>query len=85
MAHHLFRARTVMVGKEGPMAAYQSLMKVMNGEGQVREVQLKRRYEKPTMKRRRIKYEAAQRTYNESMKAKVAFLLRTEREEYPWS
>ena len=33
MAQHIFRARTVVVGENGPLAAYNSLMKVMNIEG----------------------------------------------------
>ena len=53
--------------------------------GQTREVKLKRRYEKPTTKRHRLQYERAQRIYNENIKAKVALLLRGQRDEYPWS
>ena len=33
MAHHFFKARTVMVGEKGPIVAYQSLMKIMANEG----------------------------------------------------
>ena len=33
MAHHAFRARTVIVGEGGPLAAYQTLTKIMNSEG----------------------------------------------------
>lgn len=33
MAHHAFRARTVIVGEAGPLAAYQTLTKIMNSEG----------------------------------------------------
>jgi len=85
MAQHMFRARTVMVGEKGPLAAYQSLMKLMNIEGHTREIRLKRRYEKPTVKRHRLKYEQAQRVYTDNMKGKISLLLRGQRSEYPWS
>ena len=85
MAQHMFRARTVIVGEKGPLAAYQALMKVMNTEGQTREVRLNRRYEKPTVKKHRLQYERAQKIYNENMKGKVALLLKGQRSEYPWS
>ncbi|XP_065069783.1 uncharacterized protein LOC135694833 [Rhopilema esculentum] len=58
---------------------------IMNTEGLSRHVQLKRRHEKPTVKRRRLVYERAQRIYNEQIQSKVAFLLRTQRKETPWS
>eukprot|EP00112_Aurelia_sp_Birch-Aquarium-sp1_P016908 Seg3870.1 transcript_id=Seg3870.1/GoldUCD/mRNA.D3Y31 product="hypothetical protein" pseudo=true protein_id=Seg3870.1/GoldUCD/D3Y31 len=85
MAHNMFRSRTVMVGQAGVDAAYRSLMRIMNTEGLSRHVQLKRRHEKPTVQRRRLVYENAQRIYNEQMKSKVAFLFRTQRKETPWS
>ena len=85
MAQHMFRARTVIVGEKGPLAAYQALMKVMNTEGQTREVRLKRRYEKPTVKKHRLQYERAQKIYNDNMKGKVSLLLKGQRAEYPWS
>jgi len=74
-----------MVGEKGPLAAYQTLMKIMNNEGQTREIRLKRRHEKPTVKKHRLAYERAQRIYNNSMKDKVTLLMRGSREEYPWS
>lgn len=74
-----------MIGEAGVDAAYRSLMKVMGSEGMSREVHLKRRYEKPTMQRRRIIYETAQRVYNQQIKSKVAFLFKVQRKETPWS
>ena len=74
-----------MVGRAGVDAAYRSLMRIMNTEGLSRHVQLKRRHEKPTVKRRRLVYETAQRHYNEEMRSKVAFLFRAHRKETPWS
>eukprot|EP00794_Sanderia_malayensis_P007883 gene7883-8734_t len=85
MAHNIFRGRTVMVGEGGAQAAFRSLSKIINNEGMSREVQLKRRYEKPTVKRRRLVYESAQKIYNEEMKNKVAFLFRVQRNQTPWS
>ncbi|XP_002159256.1 small ribosomal subunit protein bS21m [Hydra vulgaris] len=85
MAHHAFRARTVMVGPQGPIVAYQNLMKIMSVEGLTRQVQLQRRYEKPTVKRHRLAYEKALYTYNTSMNAKINLLMRGHRTEYPWS
>jgi len=85
MAQNAFRSRTVMVGRAGVEAAYRSLMRIMNTEGLSRHVQLKRRHEKPTVKRRRLIYESAQRIYNNEMRNKVAFLFRTQRKETPWS
>ena len=85
MAHNAFRSRTIMVGRAGVDAAYRSLMRIMNTEGLSRHIQLKRRHEKPTVKRRRLVYESAQRLYNNEMKNKLAFLFRAQRKETPWS
>ena len=85
MAHHIFRARTVMVGKSGAEAAFRALTRVMNEEGMRRDISLRVRYEKPTVKRRRLKYESAQRIYNREMQRKIAFLVKGQREETPWS
>lgn len=54
-------------------------------KGLTRELKLRRRYEKPTTKRHRLAYERSQRIYNNSMKEKVALLMRGHRDEYPWS
>ncbi len=85
MAHNAFRGRTVVVGHGGAQAAFRALTKIVNGEGLSREVQLKRRYEKPTVKRRRLVFENAQRIYNEQMRNKVSFLFKVQRKETPWS
>lgn len=53
--------------------------------GQTREIKLRTRYEKPTVKRHRLQYERAQRVYNENMKGKIALLMKGQRDEYPWS
>lgn len=83
MAHHLFRARTVIVGKKGVTDAMNSLQRVMQSEKQVKDIQLNRYYEKPTVKRRRKKYESKLRIYNAEMDKKIAFLSKKDRNETP--
>lgn len=85
MAHRLFRARTVIVGKKGVTEAMNVLQRVMQTEKQLKDIQLNRYYEKPTIKRRRKKYESKLRIYNAEMNNKIGFLSRKDRSETPWS
>lgn len=84
MAHHRFLARTIMV-ENGVASALRSLQRVLTQEYVMRDIRLKRYYEKPTIKRRRVKYESALRLYNSEMKKKVDFLMEKQRKETPWS
>jgi ribosomal protein S21 len=86
MAHHSFLARTIMVGeKAGVNSALRVLRNVMSSEKQLKDIQLKMRYEKPTIKRRRKKYESALKLYNSEMQKKVDFIMKGQRKETPWS
>ena len=84
MAHHRFLARTIVV-ENGVASALRSLQRVLTQEYVMRDIRLKRYYEKPTIKRRRVKYESALRLYNSEMKKKVDFLMEKQRKETPWS
>lgn len=85
MAHHRFLARTILVGERGINASLQALSRLMTEEGQTKDINLKRYYEKPTIKRRRIKYENSIRLYNNEMKRKVDFLTNHQRKVTPWT
>jgi small subunit ribosomal protein S21 len=85
MAHHLFRARTIIVGKKGVTDAMNSLQRVMQNEKQIKDIQLNRYYEKPTVKRRRKKYESRLKIYNAEMDRKISFLSKKDRSDTPWS
>lgn len=85
MAHHRFLARTILVGERGLNAAIQAVSSIMTAEGQTKDINLKRYYEKPTVKRRRIKYENSIRLYNKEMQRKVDFLTKHQRKITPWS
>ena len=85
MAQHSFLARTVMVGDRGLNWAVRALQRIMTTEKHMKDINLKRYYEKPTIKRRRIKYENSLRLYNTQMKEKVEFLMKQQRRETPWS
>lgn len=86
MAHHSFLARTIMVGeKAGAVAALRVLRNIMSSEKQLKDIQLKRRYEKPTIKRRRKKYENSLKLYNSEMERKVDFIMKGQRKETPWT
>ena len=85
MAHHLFRARTIIVGKKGVTDAMNSLQRVMQSEKQIKDIQLNRYYEKPTVKRRRKKYESRLKIYNAEMDRKIGLLSKKDRSETPWS
>ncbi|CAB4003886.1 28S ribosomal S21, mitochondrial, partial [Paramuricea clavata] len=82
MAHHLFRARTIIVGKKGVTDAMNSLQRVMQNEKQIKDIQLNRYYEKPTVKRRRKKYESKLRIYNAEMDRKIGFLSKKDRAQF---
>lgn len=84
MAHHRFLARTVIV-ENGVASALRSLQRVLTQENVVKDIRLKRYYEKPTIKRRRVKYESALRLYNSEMKRKVDFIMAKQRKETPWT
>ena len=85
MAHHLFRARTVIVGRKGVTDAMNTLQRVMQNEKQIKDIQLNRYYEKPTVKRRRRIYESKLKIYNNEMARKIDFLSKKDRSETPWS
>ena len=85
MAHHLFRARTIIVGKKGVTDAMNSLQRVMQNEKQIKDIQLNKYYEKPTVKRRRKKYESRLKIYNAEMDRKISFLSKKDRSDTPWS
>lgn len=84
MAHHRFLGRTIIV-ENGVASALRSLNRVLTQENVMRDIRLKRYYEKPTIKRRRVKYESALRLYNSEMKRKVDFLMEKQRKETPWT
>lgn len=84
MAHHLFKARTIIVGQKGVQNAMNSLQKVMQSEKQIKDINLNRYYEKPTVKRRRKKYESKRKIYDAEMDRKIDFLSRKDRSDTPW-
>lgn len=85
MAHNRFLARTVMVGEVGLNQALRALQGVLKEEKVMKDVQLKRFYEKPTTKRRRLKYESSLKLYNSEMKKKVDFIMSKQRKVTPWT
>lgn len=85
MAHNRFLARTVMVGEGGASQALRALQRVLTDEKVIKDIQLKRYYEKPTVKRRRLKYESSLKLYNSEMKRKVDFLMDRQRKVTPWT
>lgn len=85
MAHNRFLARTVMVGNGTLNQAFRALQRVLKEEKVVKDIQLKRFYEKPTIKRRRLKYESSLKLYNSEMQKKVDFLMSKQRKVTPWT
>lgn len=85
MAHNRFLGRTVMVGEGGASQALRALQRVLTDEKVIKDIQLKRYYEKPTVKRRRLKYESSLKLYNSEMKRKVDFLMDRQRKVTPWT
>lgn len=85
MAHNRFLARTVFVGEGGVNQALRALQRVLTDDKIIKDVQLKRNYEKPTVKRRRLKYESSLKLYNSEMKKKVEFLMSKQRKVSPWT
>ncbi|XP_072278114.1 small ribosomal subunit protein bS21m [Pyxicephalus adspersus] len=84
MANHLkFIARTVMVQNGNVDAAYKTLNRILTVEGVVETAKRGRYYEKPCVKKRRIKYETCKRIYNSEMNRKIVFLSRQMRQD-PW-
>ena len=74
-----------MVGENGLSQALRALQRVLTGEQVMKDIQFKRFYEKPTVKRRRLKYESSLKLYNSEMKRKVDFLMAKQRKDTPWS
>lgn len=74
-----------MVGENGLSHAVRALQRVLTEEKVMKDIQLKRYYEKPTIKRRRLKYESSLKLYNSEMKKKVDFLMDKQRKVTPWS
>ena len=85
MAHNRFLARTVMVEEGSLNRALRTLQRVLTEERVVKDIQLKRFYEKPTIKRRRLKYESSLKLYNSEMQKKVDFLMSKQRKVTPWT
>ena len=85
MAHNRFLARTVLVGEGSVNQALRALQRVLTDDKIIKDVQLKRNYEKPTVKRRRLKYESSLKLYNSEMKKKVEFLMSKQRKVSPWT
>ena len=85
MAHNRFLARTVFVGEGSVNQALRALQRVLTDDKIIKDVQLKRNYEKPTVKRRRLKYESSLKLYNSEMKKKVEFLMSKQRKVSPWT
>lgn len=74
-----------MVGEVGLNQALRALQGVLKEEKVMKDVQLKRFYEKPTTKRRRLKYESSLKLYNSEMKKKVDFIMSKQRKVTPWT
>ena len=74
-----------MVGEVGLSQALRALQGVLKEEKVMKDVQLKRFYEKPTTKRRRLKYESSLKLYNSEMKKKVDFIMSKQRKVTPWT
>lgn len=85
MAHNRFLARTVFVGEGSVNQALRALQRVLTDDKIIKDVQLKRNYEKLTVKRRRLKYESSLKLYNSEMKKKVEFLMSKQRKVSPWT
>ena len=85
MAHNRFLARTVLVGEGSVNQALRALQRVLTDDKIIKDVQLKRNYEKPTVKRRRLKYESSLKLYNSEVKKKVEFLMSKQRKVSPWT
>ncbi|XP_075043833.1 small ribosomal subunit protein bS21m [Mixophyes fleayi] len=84
MSNHLrFIARTVLVQNGNVDAAYKALNRILTTDGIIEEVKQRRYFEKPCVKRRRIKYETCKRIYNSEMARKISFLSRKTRQD-PW-
>jgi small subunit ribosomal protein S21 len=57
---------------------------LMANEGMLQRWKLTRRYERPTIARRRINYERSRAIYNEDMQNRIRFIMRTNRKDpYP--
>lgn len=74
-----------MVGEGTLSQALRSLQRVLAEEKVLKDIQLKRFYEKPTIRRRRLKYESSLKIYNSEMKKKVDFLMSKQRKVTPWT
>lgn len=74
-----------MVGEVGLNQALRALQGVLKEEKVMKDVQLRRFYEKPTTKRRRLKYESSLKLYNSEMKKKVDFIMSKQRKVTPWT
>merc|ERR1712183_614940 len=79
MAHHLFRARTVMVGSGGAEIAYAKLQRVMMNEGLMQAARRNRYNEKPTQRRMRIRYEQSLAVNQRDLRAKTEMVMRLRR------
>lgn len=81
MKHLKFISRTVLVRNDNVDEACRFLNRIMGSEGFFDQYRRTRYYEKPTQMRRRINYEKCKAIYDEDMKRKINFVLRTNRSE----
>jgi len=80
-AHMKFIARTVFVKDNNIEEACRIINRIMGSEGWFDQFRRTRRYEKPYMVRRRVNFEKCKAIYNEDMKRKIQFVMKTNRVE----
>ncbi|KAJ1950634.1 hypothetical protein FBU59_000583 [Linderina macrospora] len=68
--------RSVPVASGGANRAYMRLNRILSDNGIRRELQLRRRYEKPKYKRQRLRQESHARRFKEEVKQKVHLIMR---------
>ncbi|KAJ1964063.1 hypothetical protein IWQ62_003037 [Dispira parvispora] len=66
--------RSIVVTSSNPNPAYFRLNTILNYDNVRRELRLKRRYEKPTKKRLRLKVERASKRFNALVQEKMALV-----------
>lgn len=86
--HFRFIARTVFVDNRPGIdnaieSGIQRLENQLNREQILQTMKRNRYYEKPWMRRRRIAYTECTKIYNDEMKRKLNFLLKSNRDD-PW-
>lgn len=83
--HVKWVARTVLVTKDfpDPEAAYRALARRLSVEGHIADWNRNRYHEKRCIKRRRLAFEKCKSIYNEEMKRKIQFVMKSKHEN-PW-